>query len=130
MEDRNPPVVRPYDVSRKFSNTDYVFIAPSYQSMTQHSHVPDIAGVRIPSPMTMEVPVRTKSKSSVFKDDLFSKVSFIFKALSSSGVGNLSLKLEIFSSAGCRFGSILTFAYLRSVSREQMFLLQSELSMY
>ena len=66
---------------------------------TTHIDVPDIAGVRIPSPMTIEVPVRTKSKSTVFKDDLFSKVSFMFKALSSSGVGNLSLKLEIFLGA-------------------------------
>lgn len=61
----------------------------------------------------MEVPIRTKSNRSVFKDDLRSKASFIFNALSNSGVGSLRRKLEICSSAGCWFGSKLTFAYLQ-----------------
>lgn len=78
-----------------------------------HIYLPDIAGVRIPSPMTMEVPIKTNSNRRVFKDDLLSKVSFILKALSNSGVGSLSLKLDICSSAGWRFGSMLTFAYLQ-----------------
>ena len=76
-------------------------------------YVPDIAGVRIPSPIIMEVPSRTNSNKRVFKDDFFSNVSFMFKALFSSGVGSLSLKLEMCSSAGWRFGSIFTFAYLQ-----------------
>lgn len=67
----------------------------------------------MPSPITMDVPMSTKSKRSVFRCDLCSNASFIFKALSSSGVGNLSLKLEICSSAGWRFGRRLTFAYLQ-----------------
>jgi len=63
------------------------------------AYVPDIAGVRIPSPITMEAPTRTNTNIRRFKNDVFSKVSFIFKALSSSGVGSLSLKLDIYSSA-------------------------------
>uniref|UniRef100_A0A2P2MWB6 Uncharacterized protein MANES_13G031700 n=1 Tax=Rhizophora mucronata TaxID=61149 RepID=A0A2P2MWB6_RHIMU len=62
--------------------------------------ITDIAGVKIPSPIIMEVPIRTNNKRNVFKDDLLSRFSFMFKALSNSGVGNLSLKLEICSSAG------------------------------
>ena len=77
------------------------------------NNVPDIAGVRMPSPIIIEVPIRTNSKRSVFKDDLFSNESFIFKALSNSGVGSLSRKLDICSSAVWRLGSILTFAYLQ-----------------
>lgn len=61
----------------------------------------------------MEVPIRTNSNRSVFKEDLRSNISFIFKALSNSGVGSLRRKLEIFSSARCWFGSRLTFAYLQ-----------------
>lgn len=54
----------------------------------------------MPSPITMEVPIKTSSKRKVFKDDLLSKISFMVKALSNSGVGSLSLKLEMRSSAG------------------------------
>jgi hypothetical protein len=54
-------------------------------------YAPDIAGVRIPSPIIMEVPIRTNTNNTFFKNDVLSKVSFIFKALSSSGVGSLSL---------------------------------------
>ena len=78
-----------------------------------HAYVPDIAGVRIPSPITMEAPTRTNTNIRFFKNVFFSRVSFIFKALSSSGVGSLSLKLDIYSSACWRFGSRLTFAYLQ-----------------
>lgn len=75
--------------------------------------LPDIAGVKMPSPIIIDVPIRTKSNRSVFRKDLRSNISFMYTALSSSGVGNLSLKLEIYSSAGVRFGRRLTFAYLQ-----------------
>lgn len=55
------------------------------------AYVPDIAGVRIPSPIIMEVPRRTNTNNMFFKTVVLSKVSFTFKALSSSGVGSLSL---------------------------------------
>lgn len=63
------------------------------------AYVPAIAGVRIPSPITMEAPRITNSNNRFLKNDVLSKVSFIFKALSISGVGRLTLKLEICSSA-------------------------------
>lgn len=61
----------------------------------------------------MEVPIRTNSNRTVFKEDLRSKASLIFNALSNSGVGSLRRKLEICSSARCWLGSRLTFAYLQ-----------------
>ena len=67
----------------------------------------------MPSPITMEVPMRTKSSNRVFNFVLILRLSLNFNDLSSSGVGNLSLKMEIFLSDGCWLGSRLTFAYLQ-----------------
>ncbi len=62
---------------------------------------PDIDGVRMPSPITIEVPIRTKNKRMFLKTGFFSRDSLTDRARSSSGVGNLSLKLEISSSTRC-----------------------------
>ena len=100
----------------KTENWNTICLKPDFVNFNAryvHIYLPDIAGVRIPSPMIMEVPIKTNSNRKVFKDDLLSKVSFMLKALSNSGVGSLSLKLDICSSAGWRFGSMLTFAYLQ-----------------
>uniref|UniRef100_A0A0A9GFF2 Uncharacterized protein n=1 Tax=Arundo donax TaxID=35708 RepID=A0A0A9GFF2_ARUDO len=55
----------------------------------------------MPSPMTMEVPIRTKNSRMFLKSGFFSRLSLTHRARSSSGVGNLSLKLEISSSTRC-----------------------------
>lgn len=43
-------------------------------------HIPDIAGVRIPSPITIQVPTRTRRSSAFFLDACFSSHLFVFAA--------------------------------------------------
>ena len=67
-----------------------------------------------PFDINMEVPNSTKPKSIFLNSSEDSSFSFTFIDLSSSGVGSLSLKLDIlFSDGTWWFGMRLTFAFLQ-----------------
>jgi hypothetical protein len=71
--------------------------------------IPEIAGVRIPSPITMQVPTRTRIRSAFFLDAYLSNHLFVFAA------NDFSWKVERIyvvssSSVRCWFGIVFIFA--------------------
>jgi hypothetical protein len=76
--------------------------------MLQERILPEIAGVSSPSPITMQVPRRTKISNAVCKALCFSRYILTLE-LSFSG-GFSSLYVESDSSATCLLGRRLTFA--------------------
>lgn len=74
---------------------------------------PDIAGVITPLDINIEVPNKTKPRSTFFNSSDDSSFSFTFMDLSSSGVGSLSRKLDILFSDCTWFGMRHTFAFLQ-----------------
>lgn len=70
------------------------------KKMVKDKKKPDTAGVTTPTAITMEVPARTNIRRSFFNVTEDSSLSFIFKDLSSSGDGTLSLKLDMRLSDG------------------------------
>lgn len=68
------------------------------------TYIPEIQGVRIPSPITMAVPSMVKIKRKYLANIVLSRAVFIFEALSERLFGNSSLKLETSPSSACWLG--------------------------
>jgi hypothetical protein len=76
--------------------------------MLQERILPEIAGVSSPSPITMQVPRRTKISKAVCKHLCFSRYILTLELFFFSGAFS-SLYVESASSATCLLGRRLTF---------------------
>lgn len=74
-------------------------------------HIPDMAGVSTPSPITIQVPRRTRISKAVCKPLYFSSNNFTLELFFFSG-GCSIIYVESASSATCLLGRRLTFACL------------------
>lgn len=77
------------------------------------NHLPDIAGVKTPSPIVIQVPRRTKINNPFLNFLCFSKNDFNSKLCQVSAVFATPYA-DSFSSVSCWFGSILSFACRQS----------------
>ena len=75
--------------------------------------VPDIAGVRIPSPITIQVPTRTRIRSAFFRNAYLSNHRLVLAAKDCSWKVE-RLYVVSSSSVRCWFGIVLTLACRQS----------------
>jgi len=87
-----------------------------YKTITQSLTSPEIAGVRMPSPMTMQVPIRARMSKTLCRTLCFSNVvlSRNAKLLSGAAPRESFLYSDNSSSATWQFGSELTRAWRHS----------------
>lgn len=85
----------------------------AYTKLTKGEKSPDIAGVRIPSPITIQVPIRTRIRRMFF---LYACVSSHCLTLKASEFSSNIWRTYVvsFSSVWCWLGIVFTFACLHN----------------